>query len=173
VSRLLGPRGPSLSPPEWAFVALVAVVLSVDTLLLVVPLSGAAVIRLALAVGALAAVPFSVALGVLRRPVYAVAGLLSLPVVAVYVTTGLLLPWNQLSYYTGQLALETLLSVPVVGEPLAVAFFGGLTLSAQSLRLAFGYHYATVALATVALLVVVAVTARRSRGEGEAGTAAG
>ncbi|WP_311170395.1 cytochrome b N-terminal domain-containing protein [Halobellus ordinarius] len=134
-----------------ALIGLVAVLSVVDVVVLAAAptTSRAELLRLLLAIGAFG-VPFlGFLLGFAERPLYAVGGALSLPFVALYAYTGVLLPWTQLSFFLGQFGLELLLSVPVLGEPLATALFGGFTLGQATLQAAFRYHYAIVALAFV------------------------
>ena len=120
-------------------------------------------VRLLLAVGAFGAVALAVALGVVGPRRYAVGAVASVPLAVLYAYTGLLLPWNQLSFYLGQTGLELVLWFPFVGEPLAVALFGGFTLGEATLRAAFRYHYAVVGLCVLAALsVCVSLFRRRS-----------
>ncbi|OYR40408.1 MULTISPECIES: hypothetical protein [unclassified Halorubrum] len=155
---------------RWAgrsLAGLVGAILCLDVLLLLVPASGGTVeaVRVILAVAAALTVPLAVGLGLAYRPIYAIGGLLAAPLVAVYVVSGLLLPWNQLAFYTGQRTLEALLAVPAVGDRLAAAAFGGFTLSQRSLRLAFRYHYAVVGLAAALGGGVYVAETRRATGE--------
>ncbi|MFD1598629.1 cytochrome b N-terminal domain-containing protein [Halobellus rarus] len=143
---------------KLALVGLVAALVIVDTgLFFVTPTtSRAELLRLLLAIGAFG-VPFlGFVLGLARRPVYAVGAVLSVPLAALYAYTGLLLPWTQLSFSIGQFGLELLLAVPVLGEPLATALFGGFTLGQATLQASFRYHYAVVALATAGVVVAIA-----------------
>lgn len=144
---------------EWLFAGFIATLLCLDLLLLVVtpPDGSAELLRVLLAVGAGVTVPLGIILGVMYRPVYAVGCLLALPVVVVYAVSGLLLPWNQLAFYTGQQVLDGLLAVPIVGEQLITIFLGGPELSQRSLRLAFRYHYAIVGIGLVGLIVALGV----------------
>lgn len=142
-----------------ALVGLVAALVVVDVALLVAapPTSRTELLRFLLAVGAFG-VPFvGILLGLTDRPRYAVGAVLSLPLVALYAYTGLLLPWTQLSFSLGRVGLELLLAVPVLGDPAATALFGGPTLGRATLRTAFRYHYALVALGVAG---VAAATAR-------------
>jgi quinol-cytochrome oxidoreductase complex cytochrome b subunit len=146
-----------------ALIGLVAALSLVDAALLVAAptTSRAELLRLLLAIGAFG-VPFlGFLLGFAERPLYAVGGALSLPFVALYAYTGLLLPWTQLSFFLGQFGLELLLSVPVLGEPLATALFGGFTLGQATLQAAFRYHYAIVVIAFVGVAAVGTVGLRR------------
>ena len=154
--RLFERRDSSRWVGEWLFAGLVATLLCLDLLLLVVTPSGgsAELLRVLLAVGAGVTVPLGVIFGVVYRPVYAVGGLLALPVV-VYAVSGLLLPWNQFAYYTGQRVLDALLAVPILGEQLMNVFLGGPALSRHSLRLAFRYHYTIVGAGFVGLVVAL------------------
>ena len=144
---------------ERAFVAFVGALLCADVLLLLVPASGgsAETFRVLLAVGAALTVPLAVGLGVAHRPIYAVGGILAIPLVSVYAVSGVMLPWTRASFYAGQWVLEALLTVPVVGDRLATALFGGLTLSERSLRLAFRYHYAAVGVGGLAVALGISV----------------
>jgi len=144
----------------WLLGGFVAALLSTDVLLLVIA-GESAEVRSTLALGAGLAVVAGVCLGVSVRPGYAVGSVFAVPVVIVYTLTGLLLPWDQLAFAVGQSALEAVLAVPAVGDTLATALFGGVTLSASSLRLAFRYHYAIVAVGFGGL----AIGAVRSRGQ--------
>ena len=128
-------------------------------------------LRLLLAVGAFGVVGLGLALGVVRSRRYAVGTVASIPLVVLYVYTGLLLPWTQLSYSLGQAGLEMVLGVPVVGEPLSVALFGDVTLTAATLQAALRYHYAVVGLWLVAALAIaVSLLRRRSPQAGRGST---
>ena len=150
---------PPHSTLKTSLVGLIAALTVVDLALLAATptTSQTELLRLLLAVGAFGAPFLGFLLGFAARPLYAVGAALSLPLVALYAYTGLLLPWTQLSFSLGQFGLELLLSVPALGEPLATALFGGFTLGQATLRAAFRYHYALVGLAVVG---VVAATAR-------------
>lgn len=150
---MTGPRDflPSSRPLELLLAAVVAATLVVDIAVLAPKPAGdvATLLRIALAGGAVGAVVIALACGVVVDSRYAVGAVLAAPVVALYAYTGLLLPWGQFSFYLGQVGLETLLSIPVVGEWLANWLFGGWTLTAASLQRAFQYHYAIVAAGVV------------------------
>ncbi|PSQ43076.1 hypothetical protein BRD14_03660 [Halobacteriales archaeon SW_5_68_122] len=155
------PRTRSL---EFLLVGLLAGLALVDVALLASP-SGvpAEPVRLLLAIGAFGAVAVGIALGVVGPRRYAVGAVASVPLAVLYAYTGLLLPWNQLSFYLGQRGLELILGIPFVGEPLAAALFGGFTLGEATLRTAFRYHYAVVGLGVLAALsVCVSLFWRRS-----------
>ena len=152
--------------------ALVAGIAVVDIGLAVVTPAATQPVRLLLAGCALAVPLLGLAIGVVHRPAYGVGAVLSLPVVIAYAYTGLLLPWTQLSFPLGQVGLELVLGVPVVGEPAATALFGGFTLSQATLRGAFRLHYATVGVGTVAVVAAVTAVGWR-RGLGPAGATSG
>ena len=99
--------------------------------------------------------------GIYARWGIRLTGMAALPLVALYAYTGLLLPWTQRSFALGQFGLDVLLGIPVFGEPLAVALFGGPTLSQATLRLAFRYHYAVVVLGLVCVAAAVGVAGWR------------
>jgi len=155
---------PRVRSLELLLAGLLAGLVLVDLALLASP-SGvpAESVRLLLAVGAFGAVAVGIALGVVGPRRYAVGAVASMPLVALYAYTGLLLPWTQLSFYLGQQGLELVLGIPFVGEPLAAALFGGFTLGEWTLRAAFRYHYAVVGLGILAALsVCVSLVRRRS-----------
>ena len=147
---------------ELLLVGLLSGLALVDVALLASP-SGvpAEPVRLLLAVGAFGAVAVGMALGVVGPRRYAIGAVASMPLVAQYAYTGLLLPWTQFSFYLGQTGLELVLRLPFVGEPLAVALFGGFTLGEATLRAAFRYHYAVVGLGVLAALSVCVSLFRR------------
>jgi quinol-cytochrome oxidoreductase complex cytochrome b subunit len=149
---------------ELLLAGLLAGLAVVDVALLVAPAAvPAGPARLGLAVGAVGAVALGLALGVVGSPRYAIGAVVSVPFAALYAYTGLLLPWTQFSYWLGQTGLEAVLWLPVVGEPLAVALFGGFTLGEATLQAAFRAHYATVGLGVLAALsVCVSLFRRRS-----------
>ena len=149
---------------ELLLVGLLSGLTLVDVALLASP-SGmpAEPVRLLLALGAFGAVAVGIALGVVGPRRYAVGAVASVPLVALYAYTGLLLPWTQFSYWLAQSGLELVLWFPFVGEPLAVALFGGFTLGEATLRAAFRYHYAVVGLGVLAALsICVSLFRRRS-----------
>lgn len=119
--------------------------------------------RIAVTAFGVVVVAAGVAVAAAREPRYALLAIPALPVVLLYVVTGLLLPWSQLSFVVGQSALEFLLALPAVGAPLATALFGGYSLSQQSLELAFDYHYAVVGLFTLTALVLAGTSDRVRR----------
>ena len=149
---------------ELLLVGLLAGLAVVDVALLVAPAAvPAGPVRLGLAIGAVGAVALGLALGVVGSPRYAIGAVVSIPFAALYAYTGLLLTWTQFSYWLGQTGLEAVLWLPVVGEPLAVALFGGFTLGEATLQAAFRAHYATVGLGVLAALsVCVSLFRRRS-----------
>jgi len=156
---------------KTSLVGLVAALTVVDAALLLVATttSHTELLRLLLAIGVFG-VPFlGFLLGIAHRPRYALGASLSLPVAALYGYTGLLLPWTQLSFALGGVGLELVLSVPIVGEPLASVFFGGVTLSQATPRIAFRSHYAIVAVSTVGVVAAVASAGWRRLGSESAG----
>jgi quinol-cytochrome oxidoreductase complex cytochrome b subunit len=145
---------------------LVSLVLTDVALLVTTPGGGlAASVRLLLALGAFGVVVLGLALGTVHTPGYAVGTVVTIPLAVLYAYTGLLLPWTQLSFYLGQVGVELLLGMPVVGEPLALALFGGFTLTQETLRASFRFHYVTVGLGVAgAALVATSLLRRRSSG---------
>ena len=147
-------------PSRWAersVAGFVAVILCLDALLAVARPSPetAETLRLLLVGGACLTVPLAAVLAVVSRPIHAVWGLLAVPLVAVYAVSGLLLPWNQVAFAVGGLALDAVRTVPLLGDPLATVLFGGTELSERSLQLAFRYHYAVVGVGIAGLSAVL------------------
>ena len=134
---------------------LTVAILAFDLLLLTptIATGGTEPLRQGLATLALIAVPAVLIVGIVRGTVRPLVAVLAIPLVAVYSYTGLLLPWTQFSFWLGQATIELLLSIPLLGGPLARAFFGGFTLSQSSLRIAFALHYASLGIALLAVLV--------------------
>lgn len=138
---------------EWYLaVGCTTFVVSVDVWLF---FAGRGVGRIQLRLG-LAALAFGVVgvcfVGAIRRTIHPAAVVLGFPLAVIYSYTGLIIPWTQLSYFVGQLTLEILLSMPLLGEPLATLIFGGFTLSLESLRTAFHVHHAVLVLVIIILL---------------------
>ncbi len=75
-----------------------------------------AAVRLWLAIGAGGTVLGTFGLGATGRPRYVAVGVLATPVALVYSYTSLVLPWTQLSFWVGQVAVETLLTGRVWGH---------------------------------------------------------
>ena len=72
---------------------------------------------------------------------------------ALFVLTGLLVSWGQLAFFTGQIGVELVLSVPFVGDWLASAVFGGLTLESWTIQRVVATHVIVLAVTATALLV--------------------
>src|SRR6056297_2740101 len=64
--------------------------------------------------------------------------LISLTMVFGY--TGYLLPWNQLSFWAGQIGVEMSLSIPLIGQWVAQLLFGGFTLGQATLQRMYILH---------------------------------
>jgi hypothetical protein len=110
-----------------------------------------AAVRLWLAIGAGGTVLGTFGLGATGRPRYVAVGVLATPVALVYSYTSLVLPWTQLSFWVGQVTVETLLTVPGAGPRLAQGLVGGFTLSQTTLERAHTLHRAVVWLTVLAL----------------------
>lgn len=130
------------------------------------PVDATAVVLGSTVLAALALVAGCVAAG-LRSPERLGVALLGTPVVVAYALTGLLLPWDQLSYWVGSLLLDLTLAVPVVGSPVARLLFGGVTLGQATLVRAFVVHYGIVVVAGLALLAWVGRRAVHNRESGD------
>lgn len=110
--------------------------------------------RFVLGLVTLTVVPTFALVGAARGAVSLPASVLAVVAGPVYGYTAFVLPWDQFAFLIGQISLELLLAVPVVGNPLASVLFGGFSLSQRTLELFAGYHPA----ATAGLVVAGALT---------------
>ncbi|MFB6244536.1 MAG: cytochrome bc complex cytochrome b subunit, partial [Halobaculum sp.] len=60
-------------------------------------------------------------------------GIVLISLTMVFGYTGYLLPWDQLSFWAGQIGVEMSLSIPLAGEWVAQLIFGGFSLSQSTL----------------------------------------
>jgi len=67
-------------------------------------------------------------------------GIVLISLTMVFGYTGYLLPWNQLSYWAGQIGVEMSLSIPLAGEWVAQLMFGGFTLGQATLQRMYILH---------------------------------
>ena len=56
-----------------------------------------------------------------------IIGIILISLTMVFGYTGYLLPWSQLSFWAGQIGVEMALSIPLIGEWVALLVFGGYT----------------------------------------------
>ena len=68
--------------------------------------------------------------------------------------TGYLLPWDQLSFWAGQIGLEMAYTVPVIGEIIGNMLFGGPELSAATIIRMYYLHVFVLPLVGGALMVL-------------------
>lgn len=148
---------------EWYLaVAFTAFIVCVEAWILFFAMDdGSIQLRLGLAVFALCVIAVCF-LGALRGTVHPLAAIVGFPLAVVYGYTGLIIPWEQRSYFFGQLALETVLSIPFVGEMMAILLFGGFSLSLTTLRHAVRLHYTALVIALLVLLYGVVQKLRRT-----------
>lgn len=69
-----------------------------------------------------------------------ILGIVLISLTMVFGYSGYLLPWDQLSYWAGQIGVEMALSVPLVGEWVAQLIFGGYSLSQATLMRMYILH---------------------------------
>ena len=69
-----------------------------------------------------------------------IIGIVLISLTMVFGYSGYLLPWNQLSYWAGQIGVEMALSIPLAGELTAQLLFGGFTLTQATLQLIYILH---------------------------------
>jgi quinol-cytochrome oxidoreductase complex cytochrome b subunit len=67
-------------------------------------------------------------------------GIVLISLTMVFGYTGYLLPWDQLSFWAGQIGVEMALSIPLIGEWAAQLLFGGFTLSGATLQRMYIIH---------------------------------
>ncbi|WP_435128136.1 cytochrome b [Halobaculum sp. D14] len=67
-------------------------------------------------------------------------GIVLISLTMVFGYTGYLLPWDQLSYWAGQIGVEMALSIPLIGEWVAQLLFGGYSLSQATLMRMYILH---------------------------------
>ncbi|MFB6096805.1 MAG: cytochrome bc complex cytochrome b subunit [Haloferacaceae archaeon] len=69
-----------------------------------------------------------------------IIGIVLISLTMVFGYTGYLLPWDQLSFWAGQIGVEMSLSIPLIGEWIAQLLFGGFTLGAATLKRMYILH---------------------------------
>ena len=67
-------------------------------------------------------------------------GIVLISLTMVFGYTGYLLPWDQLAFWAGQIGVEMLLSIPLIGEWVAQLLFGGFTLSQATVQRMYTLH---------------------------------
>ncbi len=68
--------------------------------------------------------------------------------------TGYLLPWDQLSFWAGQIGLEMALSIPLAGEWVAQLVFGGFRLTQSTLQRMYILHVFLLPFIVTALIAI-------------------
>jgi plastocyanin len=81
-------------------------------------------------------------------------GVILLNVVILFGYTGYLLPWDQLSFWAGQIGLEMAYTIPVVGEIIGNMLFGGPELSGATIIRMYYLHVFVLPLVGGALMVL-------------------
>jgi quinol-cytochrome oxidoreductase complex cytochrome b subunit len=74
------------------------------------------------------------------REVNWLIGIILLSLTMVFGYTGYLLPWDQLSFWAGQIGVEMSLSIPLAGEWVAQLMFGGFSLGQATLQRMYILH---------------------------------
>jgi len=69
-----------------------------------------------------------------------IIGIVLISMTMVFGYSGYLLPWNQLSFWAGQIGVEMALSIPMAGEWTAQLLFGGFTLTQATLQRMYILH---------------------------------
>lgn len=81
-------------------------------------------------------------------------GVILLNVTILFGYTGYLLPWDQLSFWAGQIGLEMAYTIPVIGEIIGNTLFGGPELSAATIIRMYYLHVFVLPLVGGALMVL-------------------
>lgn len=81
-------------------------------------------------------------------------GVILLNLVLLFGYTGYLLPWDQLSFWAGQIGLEMAYTVPVIGEIIGNMIFGGPELSGATIIRMYYLHVFVLPLVGGALIVL-------------------
>jgi quinol-cytochrome oxidoreductase complex cytochrome b subunit len=83
-----------------------------------------------------------------------IIGIVLISLTMVFGYTGYLLPWDQLSFWAGQIGVEMALSIPLAGEWVAQLLFGGFTLSQSTLIRMYILHVFLLPFVTTGLIAV-------------------
>ncbi|WP_327051395.1 cytochrome b [Halomicrococcus gelatinilyticus] len=81
-------------------------------------------------------------------------GIVLISLTMVFGYTGYLLPWDQLSYWAGQIGVEMSLSVPLIGEWVAQLLFGGFALTQATLQRMYILHVFLLPFVVTTLIAV-------------------
>ncbi|WP_135533292.1 MULTISPECIES: cytochrome bc complex cytochrome b subunit [Halostella] len=81
-------------------------------------------------------------------------GIVLISLTMVFGYTGYLLPWNQLSFWAGQIGVEMALSIPLIGEWAAQLLFGGFTLGQPTLQRMYILHVFFLPFVVTALIAI-------------------
>lgn len=83
-----------------------------------------------------------------------IIGIVLISLTMVFGYSGYLLPWNQLSYWAGQIGVEMALSIPLAGEWVAQLLFGGFTPNQSTLIRMYILHVFLLPFIVTALIAV-------------------
>ena len=83
-----------------------------------------------------------------------ILGIVLISLTMVFGYTGYLLPWDQLSFWAGQIGVEMSLSIPLVGEWVAKLLFGGFALGQATLMRMYILHVFFLPFVVTALIAV-------------------
>ncbi|MFB6074395.1 MAG: cytochrome bc complex cytochrome b subunit [Haloarculaceae archaeon] len=83
-----------------------------------------------------------------------VIGIVLISLTMVFGYTGYLLPWDQLSFWAGQIGVEMSLSIPLIGEWVAQLIFGGFTLTQATLQRMYTLHVFILPFVATALIAI-------------------
>ena len=88
------------------------------------------------------------------RELNCIIGIVLISLTMVFGYTGYLLPWNQLSFWAGQIGVEMSLSIPLIGEWVAQLLFGGFTLSQATVQRMYILHVFVLPFVTTGIIAV-------------------
>ncbi|MFB6126362.1 MAG: cytochrome bc complex cytochrome b subunit [Halolamina sp.] len=81
-------------------------------------------------------------------------GIVLISLTMVFGYTGYLLPWDQLAFWAGQIGVEMSLSIPLIGEWVAMLLFGGFSLGAATLQRMYILHVFLLPFVVTSLIAI-------------------
>ncbi|MFB6139549.1 MAG: cytochrome bc complex cytochrome b subunit [Halosimplex sp.] len=83
-----------------------------------------------------------------------IIGIVLISLTMVFGYTGYLLPWDQLSFWAGQIGVEMSLSIPLIGEWVAQLLFGGFTLGQSTVQRMYIIHVFLLPFVTTSIIAI-------------------
>ena len=83
-----------------------------------------------------------------------IVGIILISLTLMFGYTGYLLPWDQLSFWAGQIGVEMALSIPILGEWVAQLMFGGFSLGQATLQRMYILHVFVLPFAVTTVIAI-------------------